>query len=278
MAGSSDREVRSRQHKHVPIEETEITDEEREVLKDCSRNSILYRGLPLGVASTVVLRELLIRTGWINKLQNFKGLMYTGMFALTFYSGVQSYGKTCIAKIMALPDTSHLKQAVMKNLPESAGKTNFYEDNLNFQGNQREEEPSMDMQFPLSRNTATPNNRSSEDDRKAPNLYFDVDEAKEKKYATYEDLRKKHRERWNPPNLSSSSQTRKEQIRQQPREADQDNKTSSNDVFTSWFDREEGDDDRSSQETGQRTSNQRERPSYRQGPTPRKNKYGDLIE
>lgn len=84
------------------------------------------------------------------------------------------------------------------------------------QGNQwaspSEEESIMDMQLPLSSSTATPNNQSSEDDHKAPKLYFDVDEAKEKKYATYEDLRKKHRERWNPPSLSSSSQTRKEQV------------------------------------------------------------------
>ncbi|RMX40551.1 hypothetical protein pdam_00007467, partial [Pocillopora damicornis] len=121
-------------------------------------------------------------------------------------------------------------------------------------------------------------NQSSEDDHKAPKLYFDVDEAKEKKYATYEDLRKKHRERWNPPSLSSSSQTRKEQIRQKSREAEPDSKTSSSDVFTPWFDQEGSDNDRSSQEAGQRTSNQRERPSFRQGPTPRKNKYGDLIE
>ena len=84
------------------------------------------------------------------------------------------------------------------------------------QGNQwaspSEEESIMDMQLPFSSSTATPNNQSSEDDHKAPKLYFDVDEAKEKKYATYEDLRKKHRERWNPPSLSSSSQTRKEQV------------------------------------------------------------------
>lgn len=84
------------------------------------------------------------------------------------------------------------------------------------QGNQwaspSEEESIMDMQLPLSSSTATPNNQSSEDDHKAPKLYFDVDEAKEKKYASYEDLRKKHRERWNPPSLSSSSQTRKEQV------------------------------------------------------------------
>ena len=84
------------------------------------------------------------------------------------------------------------------------------------QGNQwaspSEEESIMDIQLPLSSSTATPNNQSSEDDHKAPKLYFDVDEAKEKKYATYEDLRKKHRERWNPPSLSSSSQTRKEQV------------------------------------------------------------------
>lgn len=282
MAGSSDGEVRTGRDQQVPFEATEITDEDRAVLRDCARNSIWFRGIPLSIVSTFGLRELLIRTGYVTKLKNFKGLVYTGVFATTFYAGVQSYGKTCIAKILALPDNSKLKEAVIKNLPKSAGQTNFYQDNLNLQGNQwaspSEEESIMDMQLPLSSSTATPNNQSSEDDHKAPKLYFDVDEAKEKKYATYEDLRKKHRERWNPPSLSSSSQTRKEQIRQKPREAEPDSKTSSSDVFTPWFDQEGSDNDRSSQEAGQRTSNQRERPSFRQGPTPRKNKYGDLIE
>ena len=55
------------------------------------------------------------------------------------------------------------------------------------------------------------------------------------------------------------------QIRQKPREAEPDSKTSSSDVFTPWFDQEGSDNDRSSQEAGQRTSNQRERPSFRQG-------------
>ena len=41
-----------------------------------------------------------------------------GVFATTFYAGVQSYGKTCIAKILALPDNSKLKEAVIKNLPK----------------------------------------------------------------------------------------------------------------------------------------------------------------
>ena len=77
-----------------------------------------------------------------------------------------------------------------------------------------EEEPLTDEQRHLASSTAIPSddNRSSEDVRKAPNLYFDVEEAKEKKYSTYEELRKKHRERWNPPNVSSSSQTRMEQV------------------------------------------------------------------
>ena len=49
------------------------------------------------------------------------------------------------------------------------------------------------------------------------------------------------------------------------RETDQDTKTSSSDVFSSWFDKDASRDDRTKQESGQQTNSQRDRTSYRQG-------------
>ena len=49
------------------------------------------------------------------------------------------------------------------------------------------------------------------------------------------------------------------------RDAEQDTKTSSSDVFSSFFDKDNSSNDRSKQETGQQTNSQRDRTSYRQG-------------
>ena len=67
---------------------------------------------------------------------------------------------------------------------------------------------------PLPSNTTTSpvEHGPSEDVRAPPNLYFDVDEEKAKKYSTYEELRKKHRERWTPPIISSGTTRRMEQV------------------------------------------------------------------
>ena len=54
--------------------------------------------------------------------------------------------------------------------------------------------------------------KSSEEAPPPPTLYFDVDKAKEDKYTNYAELRKKHRERWTPPNMSSSGPSRSEQV------------------------------------------------------------------
>ena len=60
--------------------------------------------------------------------------------------------------------------------------------------------------------SATSSVESSEEAPPPPSLYFDVDKAKEDKYTSYAELRKKHRERWTPPNMSSSGPNRPEQV------------------------------------------------------------------
>lgn len=59
--------------------------------------------------------------------------------------------------------------------------------------------------------TSSPD-ESGEERPTPPSLYFDVDKAKENKYTSYAELRKKHRERWTPPNMPSSSPSRSEQV------------------------------------------------------------------
>ena len=44
---------------------------------------------------------------------------------------------------------------------------------------------------------------SNEEAPSPPSLYFEVDKDKENKVTSYSELRKKHRERWTPPNVSS---------------------------------------------------------------------------
>ena len=51
----------------------------------------------------------------------------------------------------------------------------------------------------------------------------------------------------------------------QRREGQQDSVPGSSDAPLSWFDQDNTTDDRSGQETGQRSNTQRERSSYRQG-------------
>ena len=78
-----------------------------------------------------------------------------------------------------------------------------------------DESPSSGDKPPFPSNTAASpveHRSTSEDFRAPPNLYFDVDEGKENKFTSYEELRKKHRERWTPPNLSSVPTRRMEQV------------------------------------------------------------------
>ena len=79
-----------------------------------------------------------------------------------------------------------------------------------------EEGSLADDRTTLPSNTATSaaEDRPMKDVRAPPNLYFDVEESKENKYTSYEELRKKHRERWNPPALPSSGPSRMEQVSQ----------------------------------------------------------------
>ena len=51
----------------------------------------------------------------------------------------------------------------------------------------------------------------------------------------------------------------------QRREGEKDHAQGSSEAPFSWFDQDNTTDDRSGQETGQRSNSQRERPSYRQG-------------
>ncbi|KAL9973612.1 hypothetical protein ACROYT_G020090 [Oculina patagonica] len=259
----------------------ELTDEEKTVLKECTRNSVFFRGFPAGIVSVVLLSQA-VKSGYFPQVKRFAGMVYTGLFGFAFYAGVRSYTSTCIEKIMKL-ENSQLKDSIVKNMHKRAGKGMLYDENSgqsiseqndlssprDIRFSTQDESPLTDDHAPLPSSIATSGaeDRSSEDVRAPPSLYFDVEEAKENKYKSYEELRKKHRERWTPPSPSRMEQPRHR------REGEQDSRTGSRDASPSWFDQ-----DNSSDETGQQRNSQRERPSYRQGPPPKKNKYGDLME
>ena len=62
-------------------------------------------------------------------------------------------------------------------------------------------------------NITTPSSAdSSEEAPPPPSLYFDVGSDKENKQTSYAELRKKHRERWMPPNAPSPGSLRSEKV------------------------------------------------------------------
>jgi len=76
---------------------------------------------------------------------------------------------------------------------------------------ERNRRPPAEDYIPPSE-TAPSTDESSEEAPAPPSLYFDVAKAEENKYSTYAELRKKHRERWVPPNTPPSGTSRSEQV------------------------------------------------------------------
>ncbi|KAJ7371428.1 OCIA domain-containing protein [Desmophyllum pertusum] len=273
----------------APQQMTELTDEEKAVLKKCSRNGII-RGISFSAAFGF-LTHMGVKYGFA-PLRGFPGIMYTLAIGTGFYTGISSYKGACRKMILQL-ENSQLKDYMLsvENKAKSAGQgiphggqsdqseqqeLDLQAENIRFGASQ--EKPSVDDHIPLPSNIATSTDEDvsrSEDARTPPSLYFDVDEAKENKYTSFEELRKKHRGRWTPPNVSSSGPNRLEQPKHR-REGEQDSRPGSSDV--SWFDQDNSSEDLNRQEPGQRSNNLRDRSSYRQGPPPRKNKYGDYVE
>lgn len=116
-ANSSSSDSKREAHAGQPVSRpapVQLTEEEKAVLLECRRKSVA-RGLPLGVASVVVLRWLVAQGRTPLHVQRWPFLYYSGAFLGSFMIGVASYRKTCFEKIMAL-ENSFLASQVREHL------------------------------------------------------------------------------------------------------------------------------------------------------------------
>lgn len=268
-----------------------LTDEEKAVLRECRINSVYFRGVPLGIGSVLILRQAIKYGLPLPFAKRFPGIFYTGIFGVGFIAGITSYHSTCVEKIMRLENSKLADQVRASRRALSHGsnrgdwqmENNNHERQEDLQGkaltNNRFSEPTAPSQdYSPSNVPVSPPVGSSEEAPPPPSLYFDVDSDKENKYTSYGELRKKHRERWVPPNASASGSVRSEQ--RSPQQGDGDFRASSSEAPSSWFDMDSNANERSHQQSNRESGPVRNtaKPSYRQGPPPKKNKYGDVIE
>ncbi|XP_068718603.1 OCIA domain-containing protein 1-like isoform X1 [Montipora capricornis] len=274
------------------IRVVELTDEEKAVLRECRINSVYFRGVPLGIGSVLILRQAIKYGLPLPFAKRFPGIFYTGIFGVGFIAGITSYHSTCVEKIMRLENSKLADQVRASRRALSHGSSrgdwqmenNNHERQEDLQGkaltNNRFSEPTAPSQdYSPSNVPVSPPVGSSEESPPPPSLYFDVDSDKENKYTSYGELRKKHRERWVPPNASTSGSVRSEQQRS-PQQGDGNFRASSSEAPSSWFDMDSNANERSHQQSNRESAPVRNsaKPSYRQGPPPKKNKYGDVIE
>ncbi|XP_067046080.1 OCIA domain-containing protein 1-like [Acropora muricata] len=269
----------------------ELTDEEKAVLRDCRINSVYFRGVPLGIGSALVLRQAIKYGLPLPFAKRFPGIFYTGIFGVGFIAGITSYHSTCVEKIMRLENSRLADQVRASRRAQSPGsyKGDWQTGNYNHEqkeedlqgkawSNRVNESLTPPSQGYVQSNITTPSSAdSSEEAPPPPSLYFDVGSDKENKQTSYAELRKKHRERWMPPNAPSPGSLRSEK-RRDPQQRDVDSKIGSSETPSSWFEKDNNINVRSNEinrETGQLSS---KRPPYRQGPPPKKNQYGDVVE
>ncbi|XP_065838428.1 OCIA domain-containing protein 1-like isoform X2 [Oscarella lobularis] len=82
-----------------------LSDQEIAVLKDCRRNSVWYRGVPLGTASAVSL-YLVTTRGFLGKgAQKWPKLISSLAFFVGFGLGARSYRSTCFENIKKLENS-----------------------------------------------------------------------------------------------------------------------------------------------------------------------------
>ncbi|XP_068703367.1 OCIA domain-containing protein 1-like isoform X2 [Montipora foliosa] len=299
------------------IRVVELTDEEKAVLRECRINSVYFRGVPLGIGSVLILRQAIKYGLPLPFAKRFPGIFYTdnevlhtndfqaesskfstlespcssGIFGVGFIAGITSYHSTCVEKIMRLENSKLADQVRASRRALSHGSSrgdwqmenNNHERQEDLQGkaltNNRFSEPTAPSQdYSPSNVPVSPPVGSSEEAPPPPSLYFDVDSDKENKYTSYGELRKKHRERWVPPNASTSGSVRSEQ--RSPQQGDGNFRPSSSEAPSSWFDMDSNANERSHKQSNRESAPVRNsaKPSYRQGPPPKKNKYGDVIE
>lgn len=167
-----------------------LTDEERQVMRECERDSFYQRALPLA-AGCMVGTQGLVSSGYWNAHPRFGAIpkmIITG--GIGYFIGKILYLPKCQQKILEkLPD-SNLANAIRKSkgIPQP---------NSSFHGAEDGAEESSKAESKLSDNYSA---LEGLDDRNRPSMDREVkvesEENKEKKVITYDDLRRKNRQEY----------------------------------------------------------------------------------
>lgn len=79
-----------------------LTPQEEAVLRECRKNALYYRGIPLGIISVLITRRAATASPHIHR---FRVFYYVGAFGLSLLSGIASYRRQCMAKILQLENS-----------------------------------------------------------------------------------------------------------------------------------------------------------------------------
>ncbi|EDV28597.1 OCIA domain-containing protein 1 [Trichoplax sp. H2] len=94
-----------------------LTPQEEAVLRECRSHSLYYRGIPLGIISVVITRRAAASSPHIHRWRAF---YYVGIFGLSLLTGIASYRRQCMAKILQLensPLADRLKEQLKGHSP-----------------------------------------------------------------------------------------------------------------------------------------------------------------
>eukprot|EP00112_Aurelia_sp_Birch-Aquarium-sp1_P011253 Seg2366.7 transcript_id=Seg2366.7/GoldUCD/mRNA.D3Y31 product="OCIA domain-containing protein 1" protein_id=Seg2366.7/GoldUCD/D3Y31 len=185
MASSNDEECNGGALADGQPKQLELSEQEMVALRECRMHSLYLRGFPLGMLSAIATRYL--GHHFFPVIKRWAGFSYTGAFTVGLIFGVTSYKDQCFKKIMSLED-SRLAEQVRKfqrkaaGLPETAEIEQ--ESSTSFQGEAFGARSQMAPQY------------SREQIRSAtPSSFYEEDENQGPKSSSYEELRKKHREK-----------------------------------------------------------------------------------
>ena len=79
-----------------------LTPQEEAVLRDCRKNALYYRGIPLGIISLLITRRAATASAHIHR---FRVFYYVGTFGLSLLTGIASYRRECMTKILQLENS-----------------------------------------------------------------------------------------------------------------------------------------------------------------------------
>ncbi|XP_065058056.1 uncharacterized protein LOC135685892 [Rhopilema esculentum] len=256
-------------------EQLKLSDEELVVLRECRTNSLYLRGFPLGMLSAIATRYL--GHNFFPHIRNWAGFYYTGAFTMGVVLGVASYKDKCFEKIMSL-DNSRLADQMRNYKKQYSPDENMTESES--QGGSRpvRQRAAFGARPPSFQPGRNSDHRQGSTNDEQESL--DNEEDKGSKRMSYEELRRRHRDRQyqGPRRMPAASE---QQANQDYSAKDQDayDPDSSYDKRETYSAGSPWDPDTpksSNDESEPRTSTQRPQSSPRE--YAKRNKYGDEME